>query len=289
MNTLDKTLQPVEIYPRIFVYKNLFTDIEDIYSELKQSSGEDDGLFSPWSQWSQFGEYLNPIFKNLSSLTMEQIEQIETKTEKQEKQKLIILELFKNFYRVTQHYVLRNNVNFDVDKTILTNSGESVHEWRMTGPSIARYRMDISDPIAMSYHSDYIREPITSPGYKFAITALAYFNDDYNGGEIDFIVNGEAYMYKPEAGDFLVFPSGHPEILTKDGCVYIHGVMPATGANKYLARMYWTKYSVGDVEWFEKEEEFGKDVWAEMQSEIMQKFKDEHPNRIDANKEKRIK
>jgi hypothetical protein len=289
MDTLNIDLQPIEIYPHVFVYKNLFNDIEELYSDLKESSGDDDGLFSPWSQWSQFGEYLNPIFKNLSSLSVEQVEQIKPVTPKQERHRLAILELFKNFYKVTEDYAKKNHVDLDINKTVLTKGGDSTNEWRMTGPSIARYRTDISDPIAMAYHSDYIREPITSPGYKFAITALTYFNDDYVGGEIDFIVNGEAYMYKPEAGDFLVFPSGHPEVLTKDGCVYIHGVMPATGANKYLARMYWTKYSVGDEEWFAKEEEFGKDVWAEMQPEIMQKFRDEHPNKMNADKEKRIK
>ena len=289
MESLDKDLQSVEIYPQVFVYKNLFSNIQDMYLQLRQSSGDEDGLFSPWTQWSQFGEYLNPIFKNMSSLSIEQVEQIETKTEKEEKHRLIILELFKNFYKATEDYAIKNNVDFDTDKTVLTKEGETVKEWKMTGPSIARYRTDITDPIAMAYHSDYIREPITSPGYKFAITALTYFNDDYVGGEIDFIVNGEAYMYKPEAGDLLVFPSGHPKILTKDGSVYIHGVMPATGANKYLSRMYWTKYAFGDDEWFAKEEEFGKDVWAAMQPDIMQKFRDDHPNKMNADKEKRIK
>jgi hypothetical protein len=65
--------------------------------------------------------------------------------------------------------------------------------------------------------------------------------------------------------------------------------MPATGASKYLSRMYWMKYSVGDPEWFEKEKEFGKDVWAEMQPDIMQKFRDENPNKSNADKERRIK
>jgi hypothetical protein len=281
-------LAPIEIYPKIFVYKNMFHNIQNTYLDLKISSGDDDGLFSPWSQWSQFGEYLNPIFKNISGLDLDRTISIKTKTEKEERHKLIVLELFNNFYKVTEDYVIRNNVDFNSDREVLNREGNSVKEWVMTGPSIARYRTDISDPVAMSYHSDYIREPITSPGYKFAITALAYFNDDYEGGEIDFIVNGEAYKYKPEAGDFLVFPSGHPEVLTKDGSVYIHGVMPATGANKYLARMYWTKYSIGDEEWFAKEEEFGKDIWKSMQANIMEQFAKDHPNKFSAEKERRI-
>jgi hypothetical protein len=49
--------------------------------------------------------------------------------------------------------------------------------------------------------------------------------------------------------------------------------------------MYWMKYELGDDEWFEKEAEFGKDVWKEMQVEIMHKFRLAHPNKMNADKE----
>jgi len=284
----SKPLEPIELYPNIFVYKNLFKDISQTLSVLKDEEG--DALFSPWKQWSQFGEYINPIFKDYPhTLSIEQIRNIETKTEKEEEQKLAVLEVFENFYLATEDYISRNNVEFDKDKMITNRENELFNQWTINGPSIARYRTDLDEPLAMTYHSDYIREPIISPGYKFAITALTYFNDDYEGGEIDFIVNGEAYMYKPEAGDYLVFPSGHPDILTKEGQVYLHGVMPVTKEKKYISRMYWMKYEIGDDQWFEKEAEFGKDVWKEMQPDIMQKFRDAHPNKMNADKEKRIK
>jgi hypothetical protein len=283
-----KELEAIEIYPKIFVYKNLFKDIEKIYKNLKESNGSEDGLFSPWTPWAHFGEYINPILKN-PGLSINSVEDIKTTTGKQEDHKVLLLELFENFYRATQDYVLKNNVDFDIEKTVLTKNGEEVKEWQMTGPSIARYKTDIDHPVAMTYHSDYIREPILSPGYKFAITCLVYFNDDYEGGEIDFITNGEAYMYKPEAGDILIFPSGHPDMLMGENSIYIHGVMVAKGPSKYLSRMYWTKYSVGDDEWFEKEKEFGKEVWDEMQEEIIGKFRYENPNRSDSQGVKRIK
>jgi hypothetical protein len=286
----NNALSPIELYPKIFVYKNMFKDIDKTYTNLRESNGEEDGLISPWTPWSLFGEYLNPtLLDQPPTLTIEYLKQIKTKTKKQEDEKYTILEIFENFYSVTEDYANRNSIKLDKDLYVLTKDGDKTQEWRMTGPSIARYKKDIEDPIAMTYHSDYIREPITSPGYKFAITVLVYFNDNYEGGEIDFIVNGEAYMYKPEAGDILVFPSGHPDILTKDGSVYIHGVLPAKKESKYLARMYWTKYSVGDDEWFEKEKEFGKDAWRDMQPDIMQKFRDENPNKFSAEKERRIK
>ena len=191
----------------------------------------------------------------------------------------------------TKDYIAKNSVDFDENSIIpdiKDQNGNPIKEWEYTGPSIARYRIDIEDPLAMTYHTDYIREPIVTPGHKFAITALTYFNDDYEGGEIDFIANGDAYMYKPEAGDLLVFPSGHPDFLMSENSIYLHGVMPVNHNSKYLSRMYWTKYSAGAPEWFENEEKFGKEKWQEMQQEIMQKFRDENPNRNNADKERRI-
>jgi hypothetical protein len=233
---------------------------------------------------------MNPLFANYPhTMSIEQIKNIETKTEKQKEQKDIIVEVFENFHLATKDYIERNSVEFDKDKIVINREGESFNLWTTNGPAIARYKTDMEEPLAMAYHSDFVREPIVSPGYKFGITALTYFNDDYQGGEIDFIVDGEAYMYKPEAGDYLIFPSGHPDILTKEGQVYLHGVMPAKGEKKYISRMYWMKYEIGDNEWFEKEAEFGKDAWKDMQPDIMQKFRDAHPNKMNADKEKRIK
>ena len=60
----DKTLEVVELYPKIFVYKNLFNDIDQTFKLLKESTGGDDEILSPWTQWSIFGEYLSPAVKN---------------------------------------------------------------------------------------------------------------------------------------------------------------------------------------------------------------------------------
>ena len=289
----DKTLEVVELYPKIFVYKNLFNDIDQTFKLLKESTGGDDEILSPWTQWSIFGEYLSPAVKNYEQrLYIEGIKEIKTETEKQEKQKMFLLELVTNFHIATKDYIFKNSVILDQYKVVpdvLDKNGNQIEDWIVSGPSIARYKPDIDDKMAMMYHSDYIREPLRSPGFKFAITALTYFNDDYEGGEIDFIVNGKAFMYKPEAGDILVFPSGHPEILTEDGSVFLHGVLAPKNSSKYLSRMYWMKYDIGEDEWFKKEKEFGKEVGESMQPDIMQKFRDEHPNKFSAEKETRIK
>jgi predicted 2-oxoglutarate/Fe(II)-dependent dioxygenase YbiX len=79
-----------------------------------------------------------------------------------------------------------------------------------------------------------------------------YLNADYEGGEIDFrifndrddkmrITGGEllpldanygeipAIMYKPQAGDLIIFPSRVP---------YYHGVRRVSTGTKYFVRMF---------------------------------------------------
>jgi hypothetical protein len=56
------SLEAIEIYPKILVYKNMFKDISKSYKILTDSLVEsEDRLFNPWTKWSIFGEYLNPM------------------------------------------------------------------------------------------------------------------------------------------------------------------------------------------------------------------------------------
>lgn len=271
--SVKDNLEIIELYPKILVYKNVFKDIEKIYSILKESAeNNEDRVLGKWVKWSNFGEYLPDTFLNNvkeGPNTIENVEKIKPVTQIQEDQKSFILELLEIFNITIKDYAEKNNLEFDLDKKIIDKYGEEKYLWEQRGPQIARYRTDISAPVAMNYHSDYIREPIVTPDHKFVVTVLAYFNDDYEEGEIDFCIGKDLYKYKPEAGDLVIFPSGHPNILTKDGNVYLHGVMAPKGPSKYLCRMYLAKYEYGDDEWYEKEEEFGADVWKEMQPEIM--------------------
>lgn len=282
---MSKNIDVVELYPNLLVYKNVFKDSKKMYEILKNSSDHDkDGLLGEWTQWSHFGKYINTTILNFyKEFSTENIESIEVTTEKQELHKYFLLELSRGFDYVAEDYLSRYGQSFGFDKsaTIKTYGGEVVPLWKQYGPSICKYHKDIEDDMSMTYHSDFIREPIPSPGYKFAITVNAYFNDDYEGGEVDFYADGDLIKYKPEEGDWLVFPSGHPEVLTKNDTVYLHGVFPSHGAEKYFSRMYWRKYSVGSDEWFQKENEFGKDTWLDMQPEIMKEYVKTIPNRFE--------
>jgi hypothetical protein len=275
-------LEVVEIYPHILVYKNMFKDISKSYKVLTDSLVEsDDRLFSPWTQWSIFGDYLNPIVPGFSmSDKFGNLKSLETSTQVQENQKNFSIEMMENFHLVTEDYIKRYNIDIDLNETSLDEYGQSIPTWRWTGGTIGKYHISSEEEkVGMRYHSDYIREQGYAPGYKFVITCTIYFNDNYEGGEVDFAMGDKLVKYKPEAGDLLVFPSGHPDYLTEDGMPYLHGVMPSYNNNKFLSRMYWQKYQKGTDEWYEKEKEFGKDVWASMQPELEKAFRDKHPQR----------
>ena len=280
---IEKTIEAIEIYPNILVYKNMFKDISKSYKVLTDSFVEsEDRLFSPWSQWSIFGEYLNPIIPGFSmSDKTGNLKNIETKTTTQEDQKNFGIEMMENFHLVTEDYIKRYNIDIDFNETSIDESNNVVPTWRWTGGTIGKYHTsNEKEKVGMRYHSDYIREQGASPGYKFVITCTIYYNDNYEGGEIDFAMGDKLVKYKPEAGDLLVFPSGHPDYLTEEGQPYLHAVMPSYNNNKFLSRMYWQKYERGTDEWYAKEKEFGKAVWRSMQKQLEQAFRDEHPQRI---------
>ena len=277
-----ENIEVVEIYPHILVYKNLFKDISKSYKVLTDSLIEiEDRVFSPWTQWSIFGDYLNPLVPGFSmSEKHGNLKSVETKTETQENQKQFGIEMMENFHLVTEDYIKRYNIDVDLDAVSVDELGNTIPTWRWTGGTIGKYHISNEDTkVGMRYHSDYIREQGDAPGYKFIITCTIYFNDDYEGGEIDFAMGDKLFKYKPEAGDLLVFPSGHPDYLTEDGMPYLHAVMPSYNKNKFLSRMYWQKYQKGTDFWYEKEKEFGKDVWASMQPELEKAFRDKHPQR----------
>jgi hypothetical protein len=289
---MDSNFEVEEIYPYIFVYKNMFKDIGKSYKILKDSLTEtEDRIFSPWSQWSIFGDYLNPIIPGFNnSEKYGNLKNIITSTEIQENQKQFAIEMMENFHLVTEDYIKRHNIDIDLNATITDEDGNLVPLWRWTGGTIGMYGIsDDEEKYGMRYHSDYQREQGDAPGYKFIITCTIYFNDDYEGGEIDFAMGDKLVKYKPEAGDLLVFPSGHPDYLTEDGMPYLHGVMPAYKNNKFLSRMYWQKYQKGTDEWYEKEKQYGKEVWLSMQPELEQKFRDAHPQRVEIENGVRIR
>jgi hypothetical protein len=279
-------MKEIELYQNIMVYQNVFDNPEKMFEIIRESSSNNsDRILGEWSQWSEFGNYIKDVFPSIAQLNpktnkntifdFETINDLSADTYIKKDQKYFLLEMHRGFNKVTEAYILKygKEFNFNKEEMIQTHDGDYVPLWVANGPSLCQYHKNIETPMSMVYHSDYIREPMRSPGYKFAITANYYFNDDYEGGEIDFYIDGNLIKYKPQAGDWLVFPSGHPDVLSKNGKAYIHGVFPSYGKEKYFCRNYWQKYEVGDPHWFSGEEKYGKEVWASMQDDIMKDYR----------------
>lgn len=273
-----------EIYPYIVVYNNVFEDPERILQIVKNiSQSEEPGIFEPWQKWYEYGQKIEEfgVKFNKFSKDLEITEDKIPKNKNQEDQRYFITELIKGFLLVNNDYIKRYNVDFDITEYVEnkdkenSNLPEKIQRWSWTGPSLCLYHanMGVDENFSMNYHSDYIREPITSPGYKFTITTTTYLNDDYEDGGLDFISNNKLIGYKPKMGDFVVFPAGHPKILTEENHVYLHGVKKVLNKEKYFTRLYWMYYEQGSEEWFEQQDKYGREKWIGMQKEIMNNFR----------------
>lgn len=259
-----------EFYPRVHVYKNLLPHAARLVEILKKSSEDraSSYYFNKWDKWFVFGETIggieyNPIYPDL----------VDHYVKKEEE--LLVKELTDAFRYATQHYMQYNGVTRE-------------DNWTTMGPSICRYVSEMDhcgvDYLSMKYHTDYDFMRGDEPGDKFAITCTMYLNDDYEGGEMWFALDhpgdsfGEEplpdekiYPYKPQAGDVLVFPAGHPDILS-DESTYFHGVS-RTGkseekpSDKFFIRSYYLIPFDGTPEWNANREKYGAEVWEAMEQE----------------------
>jgi hypothetical protein len=269
-SALDE-VQFEEFYPKIHIYKNLLPSAARLVEILKES-GQDRAssyYFNMWDKWHVFGETIggitfNPIYEDL-------IEE-----EKKAAEEVIVRELDTAFAKATQHYMRHYGVT-------------KGNDWTTMGPSICKYDSEMEHcglpDLSMKYHTDYDYIRGDEPGDKFAITCTMYLNDNYEGGEMWFNLSGSAadsfgetplskdqiMVYKPEAGDVLVFPSGHPDVLSEDS-TYFHGVSRTWKSkekpdNKYFIRSYYLIPFEGTPEWLSNQEKYGEDIWEKMETE----------------------
>jgi hypothetical protein len=118
--------------------------------------------------------------------------------------------IMKSFFKYISEYCKQNVLDF-TDKHI----GQS--------PLILR---EYNPGSKMAEHSDiysYVTkngEPVTP-----SLTAILYLNDDYRGGEINFVHDN--LCIKPKAGSIFVFPSNKQ-----------HEVLEITEGNRYMTQTY---------------------------------------------------
>jgi hypothetical protein len=237
-----------KIHNTVWVFKNAIKNSQD-FVEYFDSSRE-------WRDWYTFGKVADGSnFKNIFTTFPTQEEWDSTRSVRSAA--LANEDYFENeindlFYHATKLYLKENNIDLD--------------NWTHEGWNVAKYEPKVDDEMAMAYHTDYQREYTHNPGSKFIVTAVFYLNDNYSGGDVSFkfldkddvSILKEQYTYKPQAGDLVVFMSGHP---------HYHGVKTVTEGEKYIIRTYWRHDYPGHPLWLKLQEKYGETAWEDMERE----------------------
>jgi hypothetical protein len=124
--------------------------------------------------------------------------------------------IIKTFFDCVAEYSLCNGLSFNDD-----NVG---HDWLLVREYNAGSKM--------SAHSDaysYVKKD--GNNVKPSLTAILYINDDYVGGEIDFI--HDDLCIKPKAGSMVIFPSDKQ-----------HEVLEILNGNRYMTQTYIYEHPV---------------------------------------------
>jgi len=251
------TLEYVEIYPKIFVFKNPWKDIDLLVETIKKSEEEPEGSALHWKGWYTFGK------------EADQFDHSVVESDRKQTELKLWNEIIEVFHETTSYYANKFNIPVDKDKKVFNkDAGTEDFMWKLMGPSICKYDVGAGiedEDLAMHVHTDYQREYHDFRGYKFAFTCTMYLNDDYEGGGVEYLVDNKALYYKPEKGDVLIFPAGDPDFLSDQGEYYMHGVKKVAVNPKYFIRNHWVRFYPGSKEWLENEELYGKEMWKEME------------------------
>ena len=244
-----------EIYPKIFVYTNLFPDHQNLHKIMQRSEDESQGkgVYHKWTDWFIFGRYCSSRSYKFVIEDMKQSFKDGTGYDFNlyEEELLLYNRLNEAVTAAISSYVSINNVALPENSYI-------------SDQNIGRYNpgVDSGEGKTMQYHTDYGIGEWYWPGEKFLLTATTYMNDDYEGGELMFSIGDEVIKYKPKAGEVVVFPSGSP--LFPGGEPYFHAVGGIKYNSKSLVRMYLKHTANGKKKWYDGEEKYGKDEWYEI-------------------------
>lgn len=214
------------IFDKIHVYKNLLKDWQELVEILKNSekNPEQSLFFKDWQPWSVFGTYV--VSTSQHPLGWD-VNEKDLNNKIHLKEKYFNDKIKNNFYLTTNHFLSY----YDIEKN---------NDWEVMGPSYAKYFYDNklleNEENAMIFHTDYVKN--NNSEKNFALTCTMYLNDDYEGGELIFKINNKIINYKPKAGEIMVFPSGHPKVLS-DSVQYEHAVSKIKKTEKYFIRCFY--------------------------------------------------
>lgn len=263
--------------PLARVYTNLLPNVSRLMDLLKDSEKNPGkySRFKDWQVWNDLGTMvpagIPPEFSLLDAYG--DGKDFFAKTEKTLETELLF-EVYKAYYLSVEHYMQDKNV----PKNIKTHPD---------GPSFYKYDHTLPAPTPntpeynMNYHTDFAFSLKNNPGKKSIVTCTMYLNDDYDGGEMVFNLEprlsrpyykrseqfseDEPYIsgrvvYRPKAGDVVLFPSGNPDYLSDNG-YYFHCVNRITNGDKYFLSIFNSYIYEGSKEYQEGLEEYGEELW----------------------------
>jgi len=231
-----------EIYPGIIVYRNMLSDPDSAYKIMMRSEESSNGkyFFKTWDAWAHFGTYTQAKGEG-------EIDSAEKGIIFEEEKKLYE-EIAVSYDKAISHYFKHTNIKIPENA-------------RYSGQSWCKYfnKIDqLNNKMTMQYHTDFIISQKDMPGEKFHTTCTFYINDNYNGGDIEFYIDGQFINHKPKAGDIVVFPSGEP---------YWHGVKTIPDGNKFFIRNFIMTDYDGSQEWLANQKRLGAYRWAKQELE----------------------
>ena len=256
-----------EIYPHIVVYKNLIADVKQISDDLKFSSlateEEKPGLLPIWGKWFGFGTYVSVSSGALSQEKQEK--DLDDSNHVFERERRALFAASNARTAALSHYMGKYNMGKG-------RYAEDVETYIQPSINFAKYDQDVASigttdhfepPLTMQYHTDFHLDKILRPCENFMLTCNIYWNDDYDGGEVTFLVGGKVIDYKPVAGDVVVFPSG--SYLFPGDEPYFHGVRTIRNGNKFISRNYLMYNQPASQNWIDGVAKHGEEEWLKME------------------------
>jgi hypothetical protein len=274
-------MKKYEVIPQVYVFKDLFTDeelsrlmqaientknvvdndnkITPIESMLYNVHGDATNVLDPespidpWVTWYTFGEkssFANkPTPQNINN----------------EDNQFLYDFKYKLFSKIEEC--------FEEYKKDWIGSGSwptYVDDWSLGGRlnygkiEILQHYYTPEQKFSITFHTDSHEHREQEPGDKHVATVTFYVNDDYEGGEIEFLNENDKSLvtYKPKRGDLTIFPSGLP---------FWHSAKSViSGKRKLFLRLFILWSHDGSNEWKQGLENYGEEKWKEMSREKIQ-------------------
>ena len=271
-------MKKIKIEDKVIVYRNLFTEIElkeilDLVKESINYFGElyneeltnviytnFDGevakntdpfsVINDWVPWYHFG--VKSMFNENKEFVINGQSNIKNVVLRDKIEKI--------FSDVLEDYIL------DWEKSDWPKHIDNLKNLITGEVEILKHNMSPDKKYSIDLHTDSNALRYALPELETVITELLYLNDDYEGGEIEFIsiFKDELITYKPKAGDLIVMPSGFP---------YLHSAKSVTkGSNKFFLRVFLSYISKGSDDYNKNVTEYGKEFAEKLENYAIKKI-----------------